>query len=134
MKPASVTKADEKRLLSTVYNLDDSQCFKTKFRVGDHVRISKYKHVFSKSYTPNWTTECFRITKVFYTDPETYTIIDSLENPVMGRFYKEELLKVKDPNIYLVEKILKRKGSQVYVQWLGLSDEHNSWIDKRDIL
>lgn len=134
MRPASVTKADEKRLLSTVYNIDDSHYFKTKFRVGDNVRISKYKHVFEKSYTPNWTTECFKITKVFYTDPETYKIIDSLENPVMGRFYKEELLKVKDPDVYLVEKILKRKGSQVYVQWLGLSDEHNSWIDKKNVL
>ena len=26
-----------------------------KFKVGDHVRISKYKNIFAKSYTPNWS-------------------------------------------------------------------------------
>lgn len=134
MRPVNVTKADKKRLLSTVYNTADAHYFKTKFRVGDYVRVSRYKQIFDKSYTPNWSTECFQVSKVFYTDPETYKIIDSLKDPILGRFYKEELLKVKDPNIYLVEKIFKKKGSQVYVQWLGLSNAHNSWIDKKDVL
>ena len=26
-----------------------------KFEVGDHVRISKYKNIFAKGYTPNWS-------------------------------------------------------------------------------
>lgn len=134
MKPAKVTKADETKLLSTVYKMNEPLYIKTKFRVGDHVRISKYKHVFEKSYTPNWSTECFTVTKVFYTNPETYNIIDDLGQPIKGRFYKYELLKVKYPDVYLVEKILKRKGQQVFVQWLGLSDAHNSWIDKKDVL
>lgn len=134
MKPVEVTKTDEKKLLSTVYKIDDARPFKTKFHVGDHVRISKYKHVFEKSYTPNWSTECFKVTKVFYTNPETYNIIDSLGHPIKGRFYKYELLKVKNPDVYLVEKILKRKGQKVYVRWLGLGDEHNSWIDKKNVL
>ncbi len=134
MKPAAVTAAHEKKLLNTIYKTDSSQPFKTKFRVGDHVRISRYKHIFAKSYTPSWSTECFTISKVFYSDPETYNLIDSFTQPIMGRFYKEELLKVKYPNVYLVEKILRKKGSKVYVQWLGLSNAHNSWIDKKDVL
>ena len=28
-----------------------------KFKVGDHVRISKYKNIFAKGYTPNWSEE-----------------------------------------------------------------------------
>ena len=32
---------------------------KSKFKVGDHVRISKYKNIFAKSYTPNWSEEVF---------------------------------------------------------------------------
>ena len=35
-----------------------------KFKVGDHVRISKYKNIFAKSYTPNWSEEVFDIKKV----------------------------------------------------------------------
>ena len=30
-----------------------------KFEVGDNIRISKYKSVFAKSYTPNWSEEVF---------------------------------------------------------------------------
>ena len=28
-----------------------------KFKIGDHVRISKYKNIFGKGYTPNWSEE-----------------------------------------------------------------------------
>ena len=35
-----------------------------KFKVGDHVRISKYKNIFAKGYTPNWSEEVFLIKKV----------------------------------------------------------------------
>ena len=34
-----------------------------KFKVGDHVRISKYKNIFEKGYIPNWSEECFVIKK-----------------------------------------------------------------------
>ena len=35
-----------------------------KFKVGDHVIISKYKNIFAKGYTPNWSEEVFVIKKV----------------------------------------------------------------------
>ena len=34
-----------------------------KFKIGDHVRISKYKNVFDNSYAPNWSEEIFAIKK-----------------------------------------------------------------------
>ena len=34
-----------------------------KFKVGDHVRISKYKNIFAKGYMPNWSEEVFVIKK-----------------------------------------------------------------------
>ena len=34
-----------------------------KFEVGDHVRISKYKNIFAKGYTPNWSEEIFVVKK-----------------------------------------------------------------------
>ena len=45
-----------------------------KFKVGDHVRISKYKNIFAKDYTPNWSEEIFVIKKVKNTVPWTYII------------------------------------------------------------
>ena len=35
-----------------------------KFRVGDHIRISKYKNIFARGYTPNWSEEDFVIKEV----------------------------------------------------------------------
>ena len=47
-----------------------------KYNIGDFVRISKYKHIFGKGYTPNWTTEIFKIKKVQNTKPITYLLQD----------------------------------------------------------
>ena len=48
----------------------------SKFKIGDHVRISKYKNIFSKGYLPNWSEEVFVINKVKNTVPWTYSISD----------------------------------------------------------
>ena len=40
-----------------------------KFKVGDHVRISKYKNIFAKGYTPNWSEEDFVIKEIKNTVP-----------------------------------------------------------------
>ena len=47
-----------------------------KFKVGDHVRILKYKNIFAKGYVPNWSEEVFIIKKVKNTIPWTYVIND----------------------------------------------------------
>lgn len=107
---------------------------KPNLRVGTYVRISKYKHQFEKGYTPNWTTEIFKIKSIRITNPTTYLLEDYEGNPIQGCFYREELLPTKYSNIYLIERIIKSKGDKVYVKWLGFSNQHNSWIDKKYIL
>ena len=47
-----------------------------KFKVGDHVRISQYKNIFAKGYTPDWSEEIFVIQKIENTVPWTYIIND----------------------------------------------------------
>ena len=47
-----------------------------KFTVGDHVRISKYKNIFAKGYTPNWSEEVLVVSKIENTVPWTYVIND----------------------------------------------------------
>ena len=51
-----------------------------KFKVGNHVRISKYKNIFAKGYTPKWSEEIFVISKIKNTVPWTYVINDLLIN------------------------------------------------------
>ena len=47
-----------------------------KYKVGDHVRISKHKNIFVKGYAPNWSEEDFFISKIKNTVPWTYAISD----------------------------------------------------------
>ena len=51
-----------------------------KFKVGDHVRISKYKNIFVKRYTPNWSEEVFVANKIKSAVPWTYIINDLNRN------------------------------------------------------
>ena len=60
-----------------------------KFKVGDHARISKYKNIFAKGYTPNWYEEIFVIKKIKNTVPRTY-VIDGLNGQeITGTFYEK---------------------------------------------
>lgn len=139
MKPNDVDKYNEEQLLLTIYNNNENSNLsydafkkqnKTKFKVGDSVRISKSKHVFEKGYTPNWTTEIFTIRRVRNTYPITYLLRDWRGVDVEGVLYTEELLLAKYPDVYIVEKVLRRKNNQAYVKWLGFDDEFNEWIDE----
>ena len=62
-----------------------------KFKVGDHVRISKYKNIFAKEYTPNWSEEAFVIKEVKNTVPWTYFISDLNGKTIVGTCYEKEL-------------------------------------------
>ncbi|XP_066601741.1 uncharacterized protein [Prorops nasuta] len=129
MRPADVKPEHANKLLATVFS-NIKIVGRAKFKVGDFVRISKYKNVFAKGYTPNWTTEIFEIIKVQKTNPVTYLLRDSSGTDIYGGFYEHELLKTANPNVYLVEKVLRKKGDKVFVKWLGFNNTHNSWINK----
>ena len=131
MKPKDVTKSCESSVRQKFATVMLKK--KPKFHVGDKVRMSKVKQVFEKGYTPNWSTEIFSITKVASTNPVTYHLKDYREQPISGGLYEEELQKVKYPDVYLVEKIVKKRGNEVYVKWLGFDSSHNSWIDKSNL-
>ena len=80
-----------------------------KFKVGDRVRISKYKNIFAKGYTPNWSEEVFVIKKVKNTVPWIYVINDLNGEEILGAFYEKELQKTNQEE-FRIEKVIKRKG------------------------
>ena len=77
-----------------------------KFKVGDHVRISKYKNIFAKGYTPNWSEENFVIKKIKNTVPWTYVINDLNGEEIIGAFYEKELQKTNQEE-FRIEKVIK---------------------------
>jgi len=104
MKPADVTPANAHRLKKIYQQRPQHPRKKPKFKVGDKVRVSKFKHVFEKGLKPSFTPEIFEITAVKPTIPVTYRLKDYQNEPIKGGFYEEELGPVKHPDVYLVEK------------------------------
>ena len=104
-----------------------------KFKVGDRVRISKYKNIFAKGYTPNWSEEVFVIKKFKNTVPWTYVIKDLNDEEIIGTFYEKELQNTSQEE-FRTEKVIKRKGDKMYVKWKGYDNSFNSCIDKKDLI
>ena len=95
-----------------------------KFKVGDHVRISKYKKIFAKGYIPNWSKS---------TVPWTYVINDLNGEEITGTFHEKELQKTNQEE-FRIEKVIRRKGDKLYVKWKGHNNSFNSWIDKASLV
>ena len=104
-----------------------------KFKVGDHVRISKYKNIFAKGYTPNWSEEVFVIKKIKNIVPWKYVIDDLNGEEITGTFYEKELQKI-DQQEFRIEKVIKKKGDKLNVKWKGYDNSFNSWTDKKDLV
>ena len=84
-----------------------------KFKVGDHVRISKYKIIFAKGYMPNWSEDIFVVSKIKNTIPWTCVINDLNGEAIIGTFYEKELQKT-NLHEFKIEKVIKRIGDQFY--------------------
>ena len=89
-----------------------------KFKIGDHVRISKYKYIFAKGYALNWSVEVFVISKIKNTVPWTYVISDLNGEEIIGSFNEKELQKTNQKECR-IEKIIKGIGNKLYVKWKG---------------
>ena len=88
IKPTDVKNITYIELKKEVNNKDP------KFKVGEHVKIWKYKNIFAKEYTPNWSEETLVVKKVGNTVPWTNVINDLNGEEIIGKFYKKELVLV----------------------------------------
>ena len=127
MRPIDVTKRNEKLVYRNLYGKG--------FKIGDIVKLSKYKDVFKRGYTPNWTTEDFKVSGINTKHKKPmYYVVDYENLPISGSFYPEELQHVTSApdKLYKVERILKRrkragKKTEYLVKWLGFPLSQASW-------
>ena len=82
-----------------------------KFKVDDHVRISKYKNIFTKGYTPNWSEDVFVISQIKNTVSWSYVINDLNGEKITGTFYEKHAQK-NNQKEFRIEKVIKRKGDK----------------------
>lgn len=128
ISPMQVNEKNENSIRQCVYRRV-KRTVRGKLRSGDFVRISKYKTIFEKGYTPKWSTELFVIAEKKNTLPPTYILADLQGEKIEGSFYEHELQKTKYRDHYLVERVLKTQGRRQFVKWLGFGNEFNSWIN-----
>jgi hypothetical protein len=96
MTPVEALNPENKmKIIENLYGDVENTNKKSKFKIGDRVRIYSYKQKFDKGYKPNWTKEIFIIDNIKNTIPITYIIKDLRHEPILGTFYKEELQKTK---------------------------------------
>ena len=89
MKPKDV-KNDNKRVFFDEHNEKSAR-----YNVCDRVRISKFKNIFAKVYTPNWSRKIFIVNKINDTVPYTYNIKELNDEEIIGSFYDRVLQKTK---------------------------------------
>jgi hypothetical protein len=139
MSPNEVNKTNEKDIWQRMYNTGEVQDIKFKLNIDDKVRVSKYKHVFEKGYTANWSDEIFIVTKRVPRVPPVYEIKDLNNEDILGIFYEQELQRVlKEDEVYRIDHIIRRRKNKTtgqieyFVRWLGYTREFDSWIQQED--
>ena len=103
-KPSDVKKTTRK-LLRNFHARPHKR--RIRFKIGDHVRISKTVRTFKKGYVANWSEETFEITKIDQTNPLVFTIKDYNDEELKGRFYGWELQKVAKKDVFRIENVIR---------------------------
>lgn len=134
VRPIDVNKHNEKEILLKIVRSRKRKLYKQKFNKGDKVRISLRFKQMTKGYWPRWSNEIYTVWKIQQTNPPTYILKDHNGEVLKGGFYQEELSKSKFYDIYLIQKVLRKKGNKLLVRWLGFDKTHDSWIDKKELV
>ena len=135
MKPVFASKKSNENIVRKNYNFEIT-VKKPKFSIGDKVRISLLKNNFEKGYTFNWSKQIYIIDDMKSTNAHYYYLKDLNGNKIDGMFYDQELLKtnIKDNDLYVIEKIIKKIGNKYLVKWRGYDDSFNTYVNKNDIV
>lgn len=137
MKPCEVTEDRVLEVYNNLYSERKIHSTKTKFKVGDYVRISREKKTFEKGYTWNWSEEIYKIIQIIPHEMCVYRVEDLDGDSVEGTFYQQELQKVTKPETFKIAYIVKSKRERGIlkhlVRWRGYTDKSDSWVLDSDI-
>ena len=135
MKPSMVRKKYEFIIRQRLYAVKKKAIQKKyKYHVGDLVRITKERLTFARGYLPSWSEEIFIVFDRNATQQQfVYHLKDFNGERIEGGFYEKELQRVREPEEYRIEKVLRKKrinGKLLHlVKWKGWSEKFNSWVE-----
>jgi len=136
MKPADVNHDNEAALWQQQYGSTTAghPVRNFKFDVGAHVRVSYLKTTFMREYNEKWSGEIFTVRNQYFREGiPIYQLDDYSGDDIQGTFYEEELQLVLMPEVFRIEKILRRRKTrgqkQILIRWAGWPAKYDSWID-----
>ena len=107
---------------------------KTKFKIGDRVRMKYTLTSMDKCYYPNWSDQIYRVIAVSEGNVrDMYEIADEMNAKMPRRFYSFELQKLIGEPTFRIEKVIKHRKGESYVKWLNHPDKFNSWVKTKSI-
>jgi hypothetical protein len=143
MTPNQVNEDNEKEVFYNLYGFVSKRELLRKLkmpalRAGDKVRQKYILGPLDRGYYPNWTDQVYTIIKtVKNINKPLYFVKNSDGAVVKQRFYPEEIQKIKENNIFRVERVISEKvvGGKKYfkVKWLNHPSSENSWIESSDL-
>lgn len=142
ISPAGVNESNERLIWYTQYWPKDRKK-KAKpflFQVNDLVRITYLRTAFTRGYDYHFSGEVFKVlSRSRRDDIPVYKLVDMADEPVLGTFYTEELTKVAPKDLWLVEKVIRkrhRRGHQPesLVKFLHFPEKFNQWVDSNTIV
>lgn len=137
MKPVEVTPDRVLEVYKNLYGNLKPRSDKAKFKVGDHVRISREKQKHEKGYFWNFSEEIYKVVQVIPHQLPLYRLEDLDQDEVEGTFYEQELQKVEKPDTYKIAYIVrsrrKRGILEHLVRWRGYTEKSDSWVLDSDI-
>ncbi|GBM75543.1 hypothetical protein AVEN_180654-1 [Araneus ventricosus] len=137
MESSSVNINNQAEVWQNSYgDLPKQKSEKPSFKVGDTVRISKWKGRFEKGYENNWSMEIFTVHQVVPRIPTVYKLRDFHNQVIEGTFYDKEMQKVVVSGYYPVEKVIKKRKEKMeyFVKFQVYPDEFNSWVSEVKML
>ncbi|KAE9543686.1 hypothetical protein AGLY_002082 [Aphis glycines] len=117
MKPCEVNKSNEDDVLHKLFSTKNKPKPKTKFSVGDRVRIKAYKKTFGNKYSNNWTKEIFILKEILNANPITYKIIDLNNEEIEGIKKNDNINKMDNKKTYPNKTCDKCNLTIDYTNW-----------------
>ena len=113
---------------------------KPKYKIGQTVRIGLMKGKFDRGFTPQFKEEIFKIKSISTRLPKPTYELETLEQDetLEGNFYEIELMPVDEPELFVIEKVLRSKKDEetgekmVLVKWKGYKNP--SWAYEKDVV
>jgi hypothetical protein len=98
------------------------------FKKDDVVRIANIKSIFDKGYLPNFSSDLYRVEKVY---TKRRPIVYKLEG-IDAVYYKFELQKMPAFDVEVIKRRVRNKKREALVQWKH--DGKNSWVGEEELV